>query len=132
MFGFQPRIDDDLPDSQDLRPYDVLFVVWMASDHPFPVATPTPSQHQHHYHHASVLGCRFPEEDDMDNDGDVRPCLNSGEKCASTSHSDICNRDRVIRMEATSSDKPSYEGVHIADTVGYELGELNDSNLVEG
>lgn len=68
----------------------------------------------------------------MDNDRNVCPSLNSGDVGPSKSHSAIWHRDNVLIMEWTASDKPSSEGLRIAHNVVNELGDLNDSCLVEG
>lgn len=132
MFGLQPLINQRQTDCQDIRPYAVLLEIRRASTHPSPVATPPTPQNHHHYHLASVLGRRRRDEDDTNNDYNARPSLNSGEVGPSANHSSICHRDSVLRMEVASSNKPSSEGLRIAHNVVNELGELNDSRLVEG
>lgn len=68
----------------------------------------------------------------MDIYHDVHRRLKSGEVGPSTSHSAICHGESVLRMEATASHRPSFEGLCIAHNIVNEFGELNDSRLLEG
>lgn len=68
----------------------------------------------------------------MNNDLYMHPSLNSGEGGRTRSQSALCHSDSVLRMKETASNMLNAEGLCIFHNVVNELGELNDSRLIEG
>lgn len=130
MLGLQLRIKNLQPNSQDFR---LCAGHWRSGwrsliclrlhhhNHCIIVTTTTP---------ASVLGRRCREKDDMDNDLDVRPLLNSVQVGPSTSHSAISLLNSMLIMQVTTFDKRSSEGLIISHNVVNELWALNDIRFV--